>query len=56
MGAWPIAVLAIETLMQKIASSCFDMGVKTETKQHGDATDFIDMPFQTQAIEQGSKL
>lgn len=30
-GTWLIAVLAMEILMQNIASSCFNLGVKTET-------------------------
>lgn len=30
-GTWPFAVLVMAILMQNIASSCFNLGVKTET-------------------------
>lgn len=30
-ATWPIAILAMEILMQNITSSCFNLGVKTET-------------------------
>lgn len=30
-GTWPFAVLVMAILTQNIASSCFNLGVKTET-------------------------
>lgn len=53
---WPIAVLAMEILMQNIASSCFNLGVKTETDSNIEMLCISQTAFPNRLLDKGVRF